>query len=138
MAEESGHTEPKDPGGNKAEPANRLRVLVVDDQGSVRQGLKMRLELESDIQVVGEAAGLSDGLALVQVLGPDIVILDVGLQDGDGIAFLREVRRLRLRSKVVVHTVHDDRLTAEQAADAGASSFIPKTWGDKALVEAIR
>ena len=106
-----------------------IRLLLVDDQQGVRQGLRMRLTLEPDITVVGEANTGEQVLALVQSLAPDIVLMDVEMPGMDGIAAmaaLQECTDAPLQSVVVMLSIHDDSLTRARAQAAGAVAFVEK------------
>lgn len=115
-----------------------IRVLLVDDQSNVRRGLTMRLSLEPDIEVVGEAA---DGRAAVEAarrLRPSVVLMDVEMPELDGIAATTEIRAALPGTEVVILTLHDDADTRCRAEAAGAASFVAKHRMDGALLEAIR
>ena len=100
--------------------------LLVDDQPSVRQALRMQIELEPGQTVVGEAGTASLALALAQRLQPDVVIMDVALPDGDGISVMTEVRCLAPRCAVLILTMHGDEQTRTRAMQAGADAFAEK------------
>jgi two-component system response regulator NreC len=115
-----------------------IKILVVDDQPSVREGLRMRLALEPDMRVVGEAADGPQALRLAGQLNPQVVILDVELPRMDGIAVAGTLSRLVPRSAVVIHSLHDNIPLRERARSAGAAAFVSKLAGDAALLAAIR
>jgi DNA-binding NarL/FixJ family response regulator len=115
-----------------------IRVLLVDDEALVRDGLRAILEHEEDIDVVGEAG---DGRAAVhqsQVLRPDIVLMDVRMPGVDGIAATREVLALPRPPRVVVLTTFDHNEHVYEALHAGASGFLLKDVRRGQLVDAIR
>lgn len=115
-----------------------IRVLLVDDQSNVRRGLTMRLSLEPDIEVVGEAA---DGRAAVDAarrLRPSVVLMDVEMPELDGIAATRAIRSALPGTEVVILTLHDDADTRSRAEAAGAASFVAKHRMDGVLLQAIR
>ena len=116
----------------------RIRLLLVDDEPAVRRGLKMRLELEPDVEVVGEAGDGESALELVAELSPSVVLMDVEMPVMDGISATREINARASGAAVVVLSIHDDRDTIERAKLAGAASFVPKTDMDEALLNAIR
>lgn len=111
--------------------------MLVDDQASVRQGLRMRLQLEPDIEVVGEAA---DGrvLALVEELSPDVVLMDVAMPVMDGIAATAALGVAAPGVAVIVLSLRDDAETRERAEAAGAVGFVAKHEPEGVLVEGIR
>jgi len=112
-----------------------IRVLIADDHAVVRQGLRTYLELQEDIEVVGEAA---DGQAAIDVAGrtaPDVILLDLAMPDRDGLGALSRLREL---GRVIVLTSfgEDDRLFA--ALRGGAVGFLLKDTEPPELVRAIR
>jgi DNA-binding NarL/FixJ family response regulator len=115
-----------------------IQVLLVDDEAAVRRGLRMRLALESDIDVVGEAGDGSAAIELAARLGPDVVLMDVNMPIMDGIAATRELGSRAPGAAVVVLSMHDDRATVGLALDAGAVEFVTKQQIDDALIAAIR
>lgn len=115
-----------------------IRLLLVDDQPIVRQGLMMRLALESDVTVVGEAGDGAAALALAREQCPDVVVMDVEMPVMDGIAATVELRRLAPRIVVVTHSMHDDVATKQRSSAAGAAAFVAKSAGSEALLETVR
>jgi DNA-binding NarL/FixJ family response regulator len=115
-----------------------IRLLLVDDQPVVRQGLRMRLTLEPDITVVGEASTGGEAIALVQQLCPDVVLMDIEMPDMDGIVVTSIVRAATPQSAVVMLSMHDDAATQARARMAGAAAFVEKRGTSEALLAAIR
>ena len=115
-----------------------IRVLIVDDRPSVRRGLRMQLMLESDIEVVGEAASGEEALALVQQLQPDVVLMDVKMPGMDGITATRGVQAIRPLSTIVLLSLYDDARLKAEAQAAGAAAFVGKHEGIDILLAAIR
>jgi DNA-binding NarL/FixJ family response regulator len=113
-----------------------ITVLLVDDQRAVRGVVRMQLELEPDMRIAGEAGTVAQGLELAHRLRPDIVVIDVGLPDGDGIDAIPGLRRDG--SKVVVLSMHDEAAVRERANQAGASAFVAKFEPPGNLTEVIR
>ena len=115
-----------------------IRILLVDDQSSVRRGLAMRLQLESDITVVGEA---EDGIAAVEAaktLQPDVLVMDYEMPGMDGIQAARTLADLGLESRVVMLSIHDNPSVKQAAAGAGVHAFVAKHQPSEALLAAIR
>ena len=115
-----------------------IRVLLADDQPTIRQGLRLRLGLEPDIDVVGEASDGNDAVALATHLRPDVVIMDIAMPILDGIDATRELRTHAPSSAVVILSLHDDAATRNRARLAGAAAFVAKHEADHSLLEAIR
>jgi DNA-binding NarL/FixJ family response regulator len=115
-----------------------VRVLLADDEAVVRRGLRARLQLEPDIQVVGEASTGAKALLLSQTLLPDVVVMDVQMPDMDGIAATAALRRLVPGSAVVILSIHDDAQTQALAQAAGAVAFVEKRGDPDTLMAAIR
>lgn len=119
------------PGGS-----NRpIRLLLVDHRPSVQRGLKMRLAMEEDLEVVGEAAEATGAIPLARNLRPDVILMDVEMS---GIAAARRLRAVTPQSAVVIFTLHDDAATRQQARAAGAAAFVAKHRTEEVLLEAIR
>jgi DNA-binding NarL/FixJ family response regulator len=115
-----------------------IQVLLVDDEPTVLRGLRMRLALEADIRVVGDA---EDGAAAVDLacrLLPDVVVMDIDLPVVDGITATRELAAQVPGAAVVIHSMHDDHGTIERALAAGAVAFVGKSQMDRDLLGAIR
>lgn len=115
-----------------------IRVLLVDDQPAVRRGLLMRLHLEPDIQVIGEASTGREALSLAQALSPDVVLMDVEMPDMDGIEATAALRQAVSASTVVILSIHDDAQTRRRAQAAGAVAFVEKHGATDSLLAAIR
>ncbi len=115
-----------------------IRILLVDDQQCVRQGLMMRLALEADLQVVGEASDGAQALELIPLLHPDVVLMDVEMPGMDGIAATVALREQALQSAVVMLSLHDDDALRARALSAGAVAFAPKHISCNRVIEIIR
>ena len=114
-----------------------IKVLLVDDEPAVRQGLRMRLELEPDLLVVGEAG---DGLAAikaVQTLGPDVVVTDIDMPKIDGITMIKWLQEIVPPVAAIVLTVYDHEEVRARAHAAGAKAFICKQEDVEHLINAI-
>lgn len=129
---------PPPPHPENANVMNRIRILVVDDEQSVRRGLRMRLTLEPDIDVVAEAADGTAGVAAARSSRPDVVVMDVQMQGMDGLTATRLIRETMPACAVVMLSMHDGLPDRVRAEEAGASEFVAKHETDGALVEAIR
>ena len=115
-----------------------IRLLLVDDQPVVRKGLRMRLTMEPDITVVGEAGTGEEALVLVRSLAPDIVLMDVEMPGMDGITTTEILRTSIQQSAVVMLSIYDDVHTRARAQAAGAAGFVEKRGAIEALLTTIR
>jgi DNA-binding NarL/FixJ family response regulator len=115
-----------------------IKVLIVDDEPRVLRGLRMRLGLEEDIRVVGEAADGATAIGLAGLLQPDVVLMDVNMPVMDGIAATRELASRVPRAAVVILSLHDDQGAIDRAFDAGAAAFVAKQQMDGDLLGAVR
>ena len=115
-----------------------IKLLLVDDQLIVRQGLRMRLLMEPDIKVIGEANSGEQALELVHVLSPDIVLMDVEMPGMDGITATEALRDNTSQSAVVMMSIHDDIQTRARAQAAGAAAFVEKSGTLEVLLATIR
>jgi two-component system NarL family response regulator len=104
----------------------RLRVLLVDDHELMRQGLRSILEREDEVEVVGEAADGRTALELARTLVPDVVIMDVAMQDLNGIEATRQIRAECPGVKVLALSSHSDARYVTAMLDAGASGYVLK------------
>ncbi len=115
-----------------------IRVLLVDDQPAVRQGLRIRLVLEPDVEVVGEAGDGDGAISLAQSLRPDVILMDVKMPGMDGISTVRTLRALAPESAVVILSLYDDAKTRARAEEAGAAAFVAKHKVGETLLAAVR
>ena len=113
-------------------------MLLVDDQASVRRGLRLRLALEPDLSIVGEAPDGATALALAAALRPDVVVMDVEMTGLDGITAAEALRTVAPESAVIMLSLHGDPTTRARAAAAGAVAFIEKQAAEPSLLTAIR
>ncbi|MER5492698.1 response regulator [Streptomyces sp. LE64] len=115
-----------------------IRVLLVDDHQVVRRGLRTFLEVQGDIEVVGEAADGAEGVARAEELGPDVVLMDVKMPGMDGVAALRRLRELGNPARVLIVTSFTEQRTVVPALKAGAAGYVYKDVDPEALAGAIR
>ncbi|MBF4618452.1 response regulator transcription factor [Clavibacter sp. VKM Ac-2873] len=115
-----------------------IRVLLVDDQALVRAGIRVILESEDGIEVVGEAADGEEGVRLAAALAPDVICMDVQMPRVDGLeATRRIVADPAIRAGVLMLTTFDREDYLFTALDAGASGFVLKSASPESLVEAV-
>ena len=115
-----------------------IRVFLLDDHEIVRRGLSELLELERDIEIVGEAGSKADALHRLPACRPDVAILDVRLPDGSGIEVCREIRDTMPQTRALMLTSYSDDQALFDAIMAGASGYVLKEIRGTALVDAVR
>jgi DNA-binding NarL/FixJ family response regulator len=115
-----------------------IRVFVLDDHEVVRRGLKVILEADDDLRVVGEAATAEAALSAVPSFRPDVAILDIHLPDGDGVAVCRSLRSATPELRCLMLTGYADDKALLAAVAAGASGYVLKEVGGDEIVTAIR
>jgi two-component system response regulator NreC len=115
-----------------------IRLLLVDDHGVVRSGLRMLLEPEADVTIVGEADTVRGTLEQVQRLNPNLILMDIGLPDGSGIDATQTIKRAWPEIAVVALTIHEDEEYFFPMLQAGASGYVPKRAAPEELLNAIR
>jgi len=113
-----------------------IRILLVDDHQVVREGLRRMLELEADFQVVGEAAEAKEVLTQVELLSPEVILMDIKMPEVDGIELTRQITQKHPSSKIIMLTLYDEYLT--QAIEAGAVGYVLKDIKREELTRAIR
>ncbi len=118
--------------------ADAIKVLLVDDHQVVRRGLRTFLEIQDDIEVVGEASDGAEGVARAEELRPDVVLMDVKMPGMDGIEALRRLRELDNPARVLIVTSFTEQRTVVPALRAGAAGYVYKDVDPDALAGAIR
>ncbi len=115
-----------------------IRVFLVDDHEVVRRGLASLIDLEEDLEVVGEAGNVNDALSRIPATRPDVAILDVRLPDGDGIELCRDIRAQSSSIGCLMLTSYDDDEALFSAILAGASGYLLKQIRSSDLIDGIR
>lgn len=116
----------------------KIRVLIVDDHGILRAGLRTFLNLQPDMEVVGEAAEGLEAVEKVQRLEPDVVLMDISLPGMEGLEATKKLKKTHPDIKVLILTMHEDRRYLYSALKAGASGYVVKRAVDTELIDAIR
>lgn len=114
------------------------RILLVDDHAVVRSGLRMLLENERDIEIIGEAASAHGAIEAAMDLKPSVILMDIGLPDLSGIDATREIKRLMPDVSIVALTIHEDEEYFFKMLEAGATGYVPKRAAPEELLTAIR
>ena len=119
-------------------PAEKLKVIIVDDHALFRRGLEMVLENESDIEVVGEATDGQQAVDRTSELMPDVVLMDVRMPRRSGIEATQRIKELMPHVKIVVLTNSDEEADLYEAIKAGASGYLLKEISSEEVADAIR
>jgi DNA-binding NarL/FixJ family response regulator len=114
-----------------------LRLLLADDHPLIREGLKASL-LDQGFSVVAEAEDGKSAVNLTLEHRPDVVVMDIGLPDLDGLEAIRRIVRARPQARVMVLTAHDDENMRKAAKDAGAMAYVTKSASTKEISDAVR
>ncbi|MCL6478384.1 MAG: response regulator transcription factor [Peptococcaceae bacterium] len=117
---------------------NRIRLLIADDHPVVRQGIRRILEMESDIEVVGETGNSKQVLNDVERLQPDVVLMDISMPGFDGIEVTHHLKKVRPEIKVIILTVHEEEQFLFRAVEAGADGYLLKDLSETELPIVIR
>jgi len=115
-----------------------IRLILVDDHAVVRSGLRMLLENEDDIVIIGEAGTAQEAVDIVMQAGPDLVVLDIGLPDLSGIEAARKLKQIDPEIAIVALTIHEDQEYFFKMLEAGAMGYVPKRAAPDELLTAIR
>jgi two-component system NarL family response regulator len=115
-----------------------IRVLLADDHRILREALRDTLSTQPDIAIVGEAGTADETVALTTRLTPDVLVLDIGLPDRNGMDVALELRRIGNPAKIVALSAYSDRRFVSEMLRAGASGYVTKVAAGAELVLAIR
>ena len=115
-----------------------FRVLIVDDHSIVRQGLRRIMENEEGLVVCGEAETAREACAAIRALHPDVMIVDLSLEHGDGIDLVRNARSHHSRLAILVLSMHEETTYAERMLSAGANGYIMKQEAPEEFLISLR
>jgi two-component system, NarL family, response regulator NreC len=116
----------------------KIRILLADNHTILRAGLRVLLNSQPDLEVVGEAGNFQETLARVRALHPEVVILDLSMPGTNSMELLEHLRQELPQVRVLVLTMHDDPAYLRAALGAGASGYLVKTAAETELLSAIR
>ncbi len=116
----------------------RIRILLADDHAVVRQGFKMLLDAQGDMEIVGEAGNGREAVDLAEQLRPDVVVMDVAMPELNGIEATRRLAEKVPHARVVALSMHKDSVYVREVLRAGARGYLLKDSGSQDLVAAIR
>src|SRR5512144_379430 len=119
-------------------PADKIRVLIVDDIAETRENVRKLLQFEADVEVIGAARSGKEGVQLAQELNPDVVLMDINMPDIDGIAATETIRHKSPETQVVILSVQGDQNYMRRAMLAGARDFLTKPPMGDELISAVR
>ncbi len=115
-----------------------IRILIADDHGLLRAGLRSLLKSEPEMGVVGEAADGYEALGLAAELKPDIVLADITMPGPSGIDLAQQLRRTLPATRVLIMTMHEDAELLHEALQAGAAGYLIKRAAETDLIRAIQ
>jgi two-component system response regulator NreC len=110
----------------------------VDDHAVVRSGLRMLLENETDVEIIGEAGSAEETLTALETLKPDVILMDIGLPDRSGIDTTRTIKGQSPKTAIIALTIHEDKEYFFRMLEAGADGYVPKRAAPEELLTAIR
>ncbi len=116
----------------------KIGVLLVDDHAVLRSGLRALLNLEPDLEVVGEASNGREAVELAQSVKPDVIVMDISMPEMDGLAAAKAIHEMEIPSHIVMLTVHAEEAYLFQTLQVGASGYVLKSSADRELMDAIR
>lgn len=115
-----------------------IRILIADDHGVLRAGLRALLSAAPDLKVVDEAASGEETLELAETVELDVILLDISMPGLGGIEVTRRLKKISPKTHVLILTVHEDESLLQEAIQAGASGYIVKRAAESELIDAIR
>ena len=115
-----------------------IRIMVVDDHPVVREGIRQAIEREKGMVVCWEMASVVEALGCVVKTPPDLAIIDISLEDGNGIELVKDIRARRLRFPILVLSVHENVTYSERALRAGAQGYLTKAEAPEVIIDGIR
>ncbi len=116
----------------------KIKLVLADDHAVVRSGLKMLLQAQPDMEIVGEAASGMEALAQARRLRPDVILMDIQMPGMNGIEATRQIKEANAETAVLALTMHEDDQYFFEMLQAGASGYVPKRAAPDELVRAIR
>lgn len=118
--------------------SNKIRILLVDDHGLFREGVKRILELESDFEVVGEFGNGAECLTKGRELNPDVILLDINMPVMNGVEATPLILEIMTQARVIILSIHDDEHYVFRSIRSGAAGYLLKEMDAESLVEAVR
>jgi DNA-binding NarL/FixJ family response regulator len=122
----------------KMATAPTAKVLIVDDHPAVREALRIRIAMQPDLELCGEAADVAEAVRLVEETAPDVAVIDIGLKTGSGIDLIKRLKAHHAPLRMVVWSMYGEDLYAERALRAGAMGYLTKEQATGSIIDAIR
>lgn len=113
-------------------------IMIVDDHPVTREGLSVRIDVEHDLLVCGEASDVDEALKLAAEVNPDLAVIDVSLKTGNGIELIKSLKAQDSHVRVLVWSMYDESLYAERALRAGAMGYVNKEHASEQIIDAVR
>ncbi|MDZ7794257.1 MAG: response regulator transcription factor [Spirochaetia bacterium] len=115
-----------------------IKVVIADDHELLRDGMSKLIEKQSDITLIGEAESAEETMQLLRTNSVDVVVLDIGLPDKDGIEVLKDIKAERIKTRVLMLSMHPENRYAQRAIKNGAAGYLTKDYAAKTIADAIR
>lgn len=116
----------------------KIKVLIVDDHKIIRVGLKGFIHLQPDMEVIGEGGSETEALELVKTLSPDVILMDIDLENSNGISATRQIKTQFPDRKILAITLHEEETSILPMIQAGASGYVLKNADPSEMIDAIR
>lgn len=117
---------------------SKISVLIVEDHLMVREGCRMVIELEKDIEVVGEACNGREAISQAMELRPDVILMDIAMSGLNGLEATRQLMKALPKTRIIILTAHCDDAYVKSAVDSGAAGFMVKQDSTRDICRAIR
>jgi len=117
---------------------NKLRILIAEDHETVREGLKMIIEAQEDMEICGEAANGREAIEMAQKLLPDVLVMDVSMPELNGLKAAAKLKRIAPEIKILTLTRHTDEAYLQELLQAGVSGYVLKQSASAELLRGIR
>jgi len=123
---------------SKVDLKRTIRILIADDHALFREGLRKILELEEDIEIVGEARDGAEALSLADRLKPDVILMDISFPGPNGVRIARQIKKRYREVHVIMLSMYEDTVHITESFQAGASGYVIKTRPSGELIQTIR
>lgn len=118
--------------------ARRSRILIIDDHPIIQEGFSQLLDRQKDLEPCGVAGDFDEALRQIDVMRPDLILMDVALKQSNGLDLVRTIKARYEDAKILVVSMYDEKLYAERALSAGALGYVNKQEDTRDLLKAIR